>query len=95
MEKKEQYRILKYEYFNQYSVVTTEYYYIQEWKKFLWWSYWKDIKHIECGMDDCHKTTVTFKTLEEAEVFVTTKLCTGLPKDEDVDTVVKTFDCGE
>ena len=95
MEKKIQYRVSKHEYFNQYSEVTNEYYFIQKYSpNWLGMWRWRDITHTECFYGDCNEVTTRFKTQEEAEVFVTTKLCTGLPKDEDVDTVVKTFDCG-
>ena len=99
MEKKIQYRVLKHEYFNQYSEVTNGYYYIQKYSSnWLGMWRWRDVTHDECYYGDiyhCEEVTTTFKTQEEAEVFVTTKLCTGLPKGEGVDTVVKTFDCGE
>ena len=72
--------IKKYEYFNEMGKLHHSYYYIQEWKKLLWWSYWADIKHEEWGLVDCYKTRTTFKTLEEAKDFVRNVLCPEKPK---------------
>ena len=95
MQKKIQYRVSKHEYFNQYSEVTNEYYFIQKYSpNWLGMWRWRDITHTECFYGDGNEVTSRCKTQEVVEVLVTTKLCTGLPKDEDVDTVVKTFDCG-
>jgi hypothetical protein len=87
------FRIKHYEYFNEEGKVINKYYYIQEWKKFLWWFYWKDIKHTECGMGDCYKTRTTFKTLEEAQQFVENVLCPELPRDKSKETEVDTINC--
>lgn len=67
--------IKHYEYFDEKGKLAHEYYYIQEWKRFLWWSYWKDIKHRKCENGDCYMTRTTFKTLEDAQNFVREVLC--------------------
>jgi hypothetical protein len=76
------FKIKHYEYLNGKGKVTNEHYYIQEWKKFLWWSYWKDIKHTTCGYSDCYKTSTTFETLEEAQQFIREVLCPEIPRDK-------------
>ena len=88
MKKKANFLIKHYEYFNEEGKVTNEYYYIQEWKKLLWWSYWKDIKHTVCGWGDCYKTRTTFKTLEETQKFIREVLCPEIPRDKSRETVV-------
>ena len=86
--------IKHYEYFDEKGKVTNEYYYIQEWKKFLWWSYWKDIKHTICGMyDSLKKTRTKFNTLEEAQKFIREVLCPELPRDKRRETVVDEISC--
>ena len=85
--------IKKYEYFNEMGKLHHSYYYIQEWKKLLWWSYWADIKHEECGMEGCYKTRTTFKTLKEAQDFVRDVLCPELPRDNCRETTVEEMVC--
>lgn len=93
MKKQANFLIKHYEYFNEEGKVTNEHYYIQEWKKFLWWSYWKDIKHTECGWGDCYKTRTTFKTLEDARNFVREVLCPERPRDTCTRRVVDEMVC--
>lgn len=81
------------EYFDEYGIVTNEYYYIQELKKFLWWSYWKDIKHEVCGWEDSYKTRTIFDTLEKAQKFVREVLCPETPRDRSRETVVDKIVC--
>ena len=85
--------IKHYEYLNEKGKVTDEHYYIQEWKKFLWWSYWKDIKHTTCGYSDCYKTRTTFKTLEEAQQFIREVLCPEIPRDRSRETIIDIVNC--
>ena len=85
--------IKHYEYFNRKGKVSREYYYIQEWKRFLWWSYWKDIEHTVCGWGDCYKVRTTFKTLEEAQDFVRNVLCPELPRENRRETAVDEMVC--
>lgn len=85
--------IKHYEYFDEKGKLSNEYYYIQEWKKFLWWSYWKDIKYEECWNRDCHKVRTTFKTLEDAQKFVREVLCPEKPRDGRRETVVDEMVC--
>jgi hypothetical protein len=87
MKQQANFLIKHYEYFNENGNVSHEYYYIQEWKKSLWWSYWKDIKHTE------YKNRTTFKTLEEAQDFVRNVLCPELPKENSRETVVDEMVC--
>ncbi len=85
--------IKHYEYFNRKGNISCEYYYIQEWKRFLWWSYWSDIKHEECCWGDCYKTRTKFDTIEEARDFVRNVLCPELPKEGSRETVVDEMVC--
>ena len=85
--------IKHYEYFNENGKVSRGYYYIQKLKKFLWWTYWKDIKHTECSWGDCHKTRTTFATLEEAQQFIREVLCTETPIDKCREKVVDEMVC--
>jgi len=87
------FRVKHYEYFNEEGKLQHEYYYIQEWKRFLWWSYWKNIKHTECGMGDCYKTRTTFATLEKAQQFIREVLCPELPRDNRRESVVEIITC--
>ena len=93
MKKRANFIIKHYEYFNEKGKVTIKHYYIQEWKKFLWWSYLKDIKHTECGMSDCYKTRTTFATLEDAQQFIRKVLCPELPRDKSREAVVDEMVC--
>ena len=85
--------IIHHEYFDEKGKLSTEYYYIQERKKFLWWSYWKDIEHEECGWDSCYKTRTRFKTLEEAQDFVRNVLCPEVPRETRRETIVDEMVC--
>lgn len=85
--------IKHYEYFDENGKLSHEYYYIQEWKKFLWWSYWKDVTHTVCGYGDCTKTRTTFKTLKKAQEFVREVLCPELPRESRRETVVDEMVC--
>jgi len=87
------FRIKHYGSFNPKGKVTDEYYYIQEWKKFLWWPYWKDIKHRECGYAGCYKTRTTFKTLEQSKQFIKEILCTESPRDGNREKIIETITC--
>jgi len=85
--------IKKYEYFNERGKLHHSYYYIQEWKKLLWWSYWKDITQSECGYDACYKVRITFKTVEEAKDFVRNVLCPEVPRENCRETTVEEMVC--
>lgn len=85
--------IKHYEYFDEKGKVTNEYYYIQEWKRFLWWHRWKDIKYVECVWGDCHKVRTKFNTLEDAQKFVREVLCPEKPRDRRRETVVDEMVC--
>jgi hypothetical protein len=85
--------IKHYEYFGEKGNLLNEYYYIQEWKRFLWWSYWKDIKYEVCEYGDCYKVRLRFKTLKEAQHFVKNVLCPELPRDSCKETVVDEMVC--
>ena len=85
--------IKHYEYFDEYGKLQNEYYYIQEWKRFLWWSYWKDIKHEEWGWDDSSMERTKFKTLEDAQNFVREVLCPERPRDTCTRRVVDEMVC--
>ncbi len=85
--------IKHYEYFNEKGKVTNEHYYIQEWKKFLWWYRWVDIKHRECVMGDSFMERTKFKTIEEARNFVREVLCPETPRDRGREKFVDEMVC--
>lgn len=87
------YKIFKSEYFNEYGVCQSRYYYIKYLKKFLWWTYWDEVKHEECGWCDCSKTRTTFKTEKEAEDFINQILCPNKTRDGHQQTEIKTIEC--
>ena len=85
--------IKHYEYFDEYGKLQHKYYYIQEWKRFLWWYRWVDIKHEECRMANSFMERTKFKTLEEARDFVREVLCPETPRDKSRETVVDEMVC--
>ncbi len=85
--------IKHYEYFNEKGKVTNEHYYIQEWKKFLWWYRWVDIKHRECVMGDSFMERTKFKTIEDARNFVREVLCPETPRDRGREKFVDEMVC--
>ena len=93
MKEQANFRIKQYEYLNERGKLQHEYYYIQEWKRFLWWSHWKDIKHTECGWGDRYKTRTTFATLEEAQQFIREVLHPELPRDKCREKIVDEMVC--
>lgn len=88
-----QYKIFKYEYFDEYGVCKNSYYYVKYLKKFLWWTYWKEIKHTECGWGDCYLTRTTFKTEKDALEFINQILCPNQTRDGHQHTEIKTIEC--
>lgn len=72
-----EYRILKQTYINHLGKEDEPYYQIQVKKKFLMWTFWRTIKHKDCGWGDCYDTPTNFKTHEDAQEFVDKFLCTG------------------
>ena len=93
MKTQSNFRIRHHEYFNEKGELYVEFYYIQEWKRFLWWSRWKDVTHTECEYGDCYETRTKFKTLEEAQSFVRNVLCPEIPRDACRETVVDEMVC--
>jgi hypothetical protein len=90
--------IKHYQYFDEKGKCLNEYYYIQEFKKFLWWSYWSDITHQECEWDaslwdDSNRIRTTFKTIEEARDFVRNVLCPEIPRKNSRETIVEEMVC--
>jgi len=88
MKTQSNFRIKHCEYFDEKGNLLDMYYYIQEWKKFLWWSYWEDIKHETCEYGDRYKKRTTFNTIEEAKDFVRNILCPELPRQSCIENVV-------
>jgi len=93
MKEQSNFLIKHYEYFSHRGKVTNEYYYIQELKRFLWWSYWKDIRHDEYGMGDSWKRRTKFDTIEEAQKFIREVLCPEIPRDDSREKVVDEMVC--
>ena len=93
MKAQSNFRIKHHESSSEYGKFQTEYYYIQELKKFLWWSYWKDVKHTEGGWGGSYKTPTTFETLTNAQLFVKEVLCPEIPKDIVKEKVVDEISC--
>ena len=87
------YKIYKYQYFNEVGEQLSKYFYIKYQVKFLWWTYWKDVKHTDCGYGDCYKTRTKFKSEEEANKFIQDILCKGMSRDASKETEVKTVNC--
>jgi hypothetical protein len=85
--------IKHYEDFDEKGELSREYYYIQEWKRFLWWYRWVDIKHTVCEWDDRHKVRTTFNTIEEAQDFVRNVLCPENPRETHRETTVDEMVC--
>ena len=81
------------EYFNEKGELSHDYYYIQEWNRFLWWSRWTDIEHEDCGWESCFKTRTKFETLEEAQDFVSNVLCPESPRETRRETTVDEVVC--
>lgn len=50
--------------------IKREYYTIQKQVKFLMWVLWRDIKETNCGMGDCVKCAITFKTESDAIIAI-------------------------
>jgi hypothetical protein len=93
MEKTE-WRIEKIEYFSEYGEISRTCFYIYTMKRWLGLFYYKSyIKHTECGWGDCYKVKSTFKNVEEARTFITSKLCTCTPRNKNIYTDVETIKC--
>jgi hypothetical protein len=88
-----QYKIMKESYFNEYGVEANVYYYIMESRTFLGIAYWKSIKHQICGMGDCYNFRTKFNTIEDAEKFITEKLCTRIGHSKWVKAEIKNINC--
>lgn len=84
--------IKHYEYFDEYGKLQREYYYIQEWKRLLWWYRWVDIKHKDCGYG-APLAEIKFKTLEDAQNFVREVLCPEKPRGTCTRRVVNEMVC--
>lgn len=93
MKKEADFLIKHYKSYDGLGKIDYEYYYIQERKKFLWWSYFKDIGHEECGYGYCYIVRAKFKTLEEAQSFVRDILCPQIPRNSSTVTIVDTLVC--
>jgi len=87
------YKVFKYQYFNERGKSINKYFYIKYKTKFLWWTYWKTLKHTECGMGDCYKTRTTFKTVNKATEFIQNVLCKGNLIEKSKETEIKIVNC--
>lgn len=66
MKKLPLFRVIKHTYFERCDI-KTEQYTIQVKKKFLFfWERWYTIKEMVCGIGDCYKTAIVFKSESEA-----------------------------
>jgi hypothetical protein len=87
------YRILKDSYVDPYGRESNPYYWIQQKKSFLGISYWKAIKHMDCGWGDCYMVKTQFKTYENAAEHIQYVLCKGLKADKHKSVVVDYITC--
>ena len=69
------YRIVKHTYYEKCDV-NQEYYTVEKQVKFLFWNIWRTIKELNCGMGDCTKDAIQFKTESDA-IYAIKKLENG------------------
>lgn len=86
-------RIIESVYVDEYGKEHNKHYYIQTQTQFLWFTYWKTLKHRECGWGDCYMVTTQFKTPEDAMKHINTVLCIGVKTDKHRETVVDYCEC--
>jgi len=87
------YKIFKSEYLDEKGKCRSKSFYIKYKTKFLWWTYWKKVQHVECGWGDCVNTITKFKSRDEAADFIKDVLCKGVPRDRFIETEVEKIDC--
>ena len=87
------YKIIESTYFDDYGVEKHQNFFIKELKTFWTIDYWRRITHLECGMSDCCQATTTFKTEDEAAIFIQDILCLGKPIDGWKNKVVNEYTC--
>ncbi len=63
------YRIVKHTLYEKCDI-KREYYTIQKQVKFLVWVLWRDITETNCGMGDCVKCAITFRTESDAIIAI-------------------------
>jgi hypothetical protein len=84
------YRVVKHTRYEKCDV-KREYFTIQKQVKFLMWTFWRDITETNCGMGDCGKCPITFKTESDA-IFAIKKLEMGNIADGWTENVTKVLD---
>lgn len=89
-----EYRIKSTRYINEVGKPGTTTYYIEYKKPFLFfWEVWVSVKHTDCGMGDCYRSTTYFDSLEQAEQFAIKHLCDGHVYDGHEVEIVKQSKC--
>lgn len=89
----ERFRIKKYEYCDEYGKRINAFFYVSECKKFLGFSYWRDIKHDEYGYGDFRSVLTKFETIEQAQDFINNILCPNKGRDGRKVTIVDRVNC--
>ena len=75
-----EYRIIEDKYYDEKGILTSTSYSIKIKSKFLFWEYWKYIKHTDCGWGgDSYKVITKFETLEDAQKFANECICGDTP----------------
>ena len=87
------YKIFKSEYYNKNGEAKSTHFFIKKRKKFLGFTYWRSIRHDECGYCNTISAITQFKTKEDAIVFIKDVLCKDIPRDKWVDTQVDELTC--
>lgn len=89
-----EYFIEKRQYHNELGKPSDPYYWIFSYRRFLGLiRYKKYIKETQYGYGDCYTTQIEFKTIERAEEFIQTVLCTGVPRETIKKEIIKRVNC--
>ena len=62
-------------YNNEYGIDERPYYYIQEQRKFLWWTFWHNITESVCDYGGCSQVVKAFSSEYKAKDYITNDLC--------------------
>ncbi len=89
-----EWKIEKSEYFDEFGELKNTKFFVYTYKRWLGLFYYKSyVKHTDCGWGDCCKVKTTFEEVDDARKFITSNLCTGGPKEENIYTDVETVKC--
>jgi hypothetical protein len=88
-------RITKNTYYDEYGNPKDSYFTVERQKKFLRWNYWSSYKKEECDTSGSYKTTIAFKSMEDAEEFVRKVVIENQAFDGWRTEIVKNFEINE